>query len=68
MKPFRVQAHRSGQHTVWFTDSEAETLDDAIEKAITLHLDWSRKVRVIDAESGQVLFQRPPSVRRRTSL
>lgn len=60
MKPFRVQCHRPGQFTSWFTDSEAETLAAGISAVEVLHRQWGRKARVIDAESGKTLYQQPP--------
>lgn len=63
MKPYLVQAHRSGQHTQWFTDSRWDDLDKALAAAEGLHQHWARKVRVID-QNERVHLRLPKRVDR----
>lgn len=49
-KPYWVQAHRSGQHVQWTTDSRHATMGEAIAAAHALFSQWDRKVRVIDQD------------------
>jgi len=55
---YYVQAHRKGQQQVWFTDSKGQNLTAAIAAATRLHLEWDRKVRVVDDD--EVVYLRLP--------